>query len=273
MKTSRAIWALAALTAGASPSRAHDVWELGSVSECVDDASTTCNQLRPGQPQVHDIQGTVAVPDNDWMVVETKARRSYEVDVRGGSMPFAVSTAICPACPILARVDAAGTVLTPAVSLEGAHPFPTTAIRSTLRWVSGASDQREFVRVSGPTIQDMNANDRYEIVLRDTTLAVPRWNSSGTQTTIFLVSNQAPHAVGGSVFFYDGAGALRHTEPLSIPRFGVQVMSTAAIPALAGLSGSATIAHDAGYGGITGKAVALEPATGFTFDTQMTQLP
>jgi hypothetical protein len=266
-------WALAVSAACTLPIQAHDLWESGSVPTCVDDASTTCNQLRPGQPQVHDLQGTVSVPDVDWMVVETKARRSYEVDVRGGNIPFALNTSICAPCPMVARVDSAGTVLTLAVALEGAFPFPDTAIRSTVRWTAGASDRREFVRVSGPTVQDMTANDRYEIVLRDTTLAVPRWNSTGSQTTIFLVSNQAPHAVTGSVFFYDGGGVLRHTEPLNIVRNGLQVVSTAALPALAGLSGSATIAHDAGYGGIVGKAVALEPATGFTFDTQMTQRP
>jgi hypothetical protein len=30
-----------------------------------------------------------------------------------------------------------------------------------------------------------------------------------------------------------------------------------------------TVAHDAPHGSLAGKAVALEPATGFTFDTEM----
>jgi hypothetical protein len=50
-------------------------------------------------------------------------------------------------------------------------------------------------------------------------------------------------------------------------------MNTAAIPALAGASGSASIAHDGGWGGLAAKGVAVEPATGFTFDTPATTLP
>ena len=34
-------------------------------------------------------------------------------------------------------------------------------------------------------------------------------------------------------------------------------------------SGSATVSHDGGYGDVMGKAVALEPATGFAFDTPL----
>jgi len=30
-----------------------------------------------------------------------------------------------------------------------------------------------------------------------------------------------------------------------------------------------TVTHDGGYGGLVGKAVSLEPGTGFTFDTLM----
>jgi hypothetical protein len=33
------------------------------------------------------------------------------------------------------------------------------------------------------------------------------------------------------------------------------------------------IGHDGGYGGLTVKAVAIEPATGFTFDTAGVSLP
>ena len=36
---------------------------------------------------------------------------------------------------------------------------------------------------------------------------------------------------------------------------------------------SAAITHLGGYGALTGKAVALEPATGFTFDTEVHPLP
>ena len=37
--------------------------------------------------------------------------------------------------------------------------------------------------------------------------------------------------------------------------------------------GSAAIAHLGSYGALSGKAVALEPATGFSFDTPLTPIP
>ena len=51
------------------------------------------------------------------------------------------------------------------------------------------------------------------------------------------------------------------------------VLNTAAIPGAAGVSGSITIAHDGGYGALAGKALALEPATGFSFDSPMLPRP
>jgi hypothetical protein len=38
-------------------------------------------------------------------------------------------------------------------------------------------------------------------------------------------------------------------------------------------SGSVTVAHDAPFGGLVGKAVALEPSTGFSFDTPLEPRP
>ena len=58
-----------------------------------------------------------------------------------------------------------------------------------------------------------------------------------------------------------------------MPAYGVNVVNTGSLPALAGLSGSAQISHDAGFGELAGKAVALEPSTGFTFDTVMATIP
>jgi hypothetical protein len=38
-------------------------------------------------------------------------------------------------------------------------------------------------------------------------------------------------------------------------------------------SGSLTISHDGPFGALSGKAVAVEPATGFTFDTPLLPRP
>ena len=47
------------------------------------------------------------------------------------------------------------------------------------------------------------------------------------------------------------------------------MLNTASLAALAGMSGTITIAHDGRYGDLAGKSVALEPATGFSFDSPM----
>ena len=48
------------------------------------------------------------------------------------------------------------------------------------------------------------------------------------------------------------------------------ILSTPGVIGLpAGSSGSITISNNARYGDLTGKAVSVEPATGFTFDTLM----
>ena len=47
------------------------------------------------------------------------------------------------------------------------------------------------------------------------------------------------------------------------------VLNTSTVPALQGQAGSLTVSHDGRYGALQGKAVAVESATGFTFDTPL----
>jgi hypothetical protein len=47
------------------------------------------------------------------------------------------------------------------------------------------------------------------------------------------------------------------------------VLNTSTVSGVAGQSGSMTVAHDGPFGALSGKAVAVEPATGFTFDTPL----
>ena len=107
----------------------------------------------------------------------------------------------------------------------------------------------------------------YDVVFHDTTMFVPRWNNTATQTTVLVLQNTTNASVPGSVSFHYAAGAPLATHPFDVPEHGLGVIATAAMSGLAGRSGSAKIAQIGGYGAIAGKAVALEPATGFTFDT------
>jgi len=253
----------------------HDRWEAMS-TECLndDDASDLCNQLVHGQPQEHDVEAVSPARDEDWMVVETKARRSYEVKMFSASTILGISSLNAASNGLLLnRVTSAGATLTSSTAPDGTINFADAGTWLAVRWTGGTSSQRDFIRVQGKNYGNPTANDRYVIELLDTTYDVPRFNSSGTQTTVLLLRNASPATLTGSIFFYSAAGALLHTEPLSLPVNGLQVVSTAAIGALAGQSGSAAIAHNGPYGAIAGKAVALEPSTGFTFDTAVLPVP
>jgi hypothetical protein len=54
---------------------------------------------------------------------------------------------------------------------------------------------------------------------------------------------------------------------------GPGTLDSATRPALQGASGSITVTWHGRYGDLQGKAVAIEPATGFTFDSELTVRP
>ena len=157
-------------------------------------------------------------------------------------------------------------MLTQAFSVDGAQSYTATV---GAPFVAGSRRHRpaRLIRVLGITFQACG-HDRYECAQgHDARGAALEQHPS--QTTVFIISNQSPATVAGSIFFYTSGGTLVHTEPLSVPLFGMQVLATSSIPALANLAGHATVAHDGGWNALAGKAVALEPASGFTFDTVM----
>jgi hypothetical protein len=147
-----------------------------------------------------------------------------------------------------------------------------TSIGRSIRFFMNFSDSALFLRASAPAGVATD-NTTYSVALYDTTLFVPRWNNSGTQATVLLLQNTTHYGVFGSVHFHDAAGTLIASADFSVPARGVHVMSTASIPALAGRSGSALIVQTGAHGALVGKAVALESATGFTFDTPFVHAP
>jgi hypothetical protein len=231
----------------------------------------TCNQLIHGARQTHDIQAVSPARDEDWYVVETKARRSYEAALYSVStVPTPGSTALGT---LMTRTDNAGVLLQSAIGPDGPLNYSNDSGWLALRWIGGAANARERVRVQGKSFGSPGTNDEYDISFVDTTYDVARWNNASGQITVFLIRNASPATVAGSVFFYDAAGALLATVAVSVPVNGLQAINTAAIPALAGLGGSAAIAHTGGYGALSAKSVALEPASGFSFDTPATPVP
>jgi hypothetical protein len=155
--------------------------------------------------------------------------------------------------------------------LQAGVPYETVARDAvSMRWVS-TGDEDVFVRTASNTA--IPGGSRYEVQLLETTYAVPRFNNSATQQTVLLVQNTRLEQVTGQVHFFNGGGSLLHSQPFQLEGRGLLVLNTAGISPVAGQSGSLLVAHDGGYGALSGKAVALEPATGFTFDTLFVPKP
>lgn len=99
------------------------------------------------------------------------------------------------------------------------------------------------------------------------------WRISGLAAVLGVGIVLNPITVTGNIDFYSSQGALLHSQPFTLAPNHLLTFNTGTAPELAGLSGHASVAHTGGYGGLFGKAVALEPATGFSCDTVMTPLP
>jgi len=117
------------------------------------------------------------------------------------------------------------------------------------------------------------ADDTYRIRAYETTYAIPRFNNSATQGTVVVLQNRSSRAVAGHLNFWDASGALLLAQPFSLAPRGTLAQNATILPALLGRSGSITVSSDGGYGDLTGKAVALEPATGFSFDSPLVPRP
>jgi hypothetical protein len=115
------------------------------------------------------------------------------------------------------------------------------------------------------------ADDVYRLRAYETTYAVPRFNNSGSQISILLLQNPADYSASGTIYFWSANGTAAGTQPFSLAAKALLVLNTATVVPAA--SGSMTIAHDARYGDLAGKIVALEPATGFSYDTTVTPRP
>jgi hypothetical protein len=108
----------------------------------------------------------------------------------------------------------------------------------------------------------------YVIRAHETTLTVPRFNNTATQTTFLVLENRSPNfPAQGFIWFMGTDGVQLGSLAFNLSFGASMVLNTATVAGVAGQSGTIRISHDARYGQLDGKAVALEPGTGFTFDT------
>lgn len=249
---------LGVLLAGA-PAGA-DVWDVQTKS---DNTPATANELAPGSDQLHDL-GALPGPaaDEDWYRLSIKPFSSYEVVVDGASGDVGPTLQVD-------RVLADGTIFGSAVSVG-------LGFARSMRFhnPNAVVVEDKFIRVrSGGCTTTCTPNDVYRLRFYETTAAVPRFNDFATQVTLLILQNPTDGAIAGTAYFWDASGALLASPPFSLAARSTLVLDTSTVPGLAGQSGSVTIGHDARYGDLSGKTVALAPAEGFSFDSPMLNRP
>jgi hypothetical protein len=145
----------------------------------------------------------------------------------------------------------------------------------TLAWenATGSAVQGEYLTVQSAGCSACAASDAYRIRTYETTASIPRFNNSGSQVSVVVLENGGGRPVTGHVNFWSSLGALLASPAFTLAPRATLALSTATVGGLAGQSGSVTVSHDGRYGDLAGKAVAVEPATGFTFDTPLRYRP
>ena len=217
-------------------------------------------ELVHGSQIVADLRANGPVSDEDWYRISQKPHASYEAVVDGTSGDLGSGSG-----PFLERLASDGSVLQTAVA-AGAG-----ASRS-LRWENNgaAPVESEYVRVrSASCTTDCTAEDVYRLRVAETTASIPRFNNSATQITVMVLQNTTDQTVSGHADFWAASGTLLGSSAFSLASHQALVLNTAGVPGVSGQSGTVSVTHDGPHGALQGKAVSVEPATGFTFDTLM----
>jgi hypothetical protein len=245
----------AALLCLAPPTTRADVWDLGTDN---DNVSGSDNELTHGLDQVHDLaaQAGGTIEDVDWYRFQIPYATSWEIlldGITGDVSNGGASPALELIGPDGTTVDAVGTPLT---SFGVARRLTT--------YPGSIPDYTSFVRVGAPVCAlACTADDRYRIRVYETTLVVPRYNNGNGQVTALVLQNNTPVAVSGIAYAYGAAGVALGSFSFVTQPYEVKTINLATIDAglLNNTAGGLRLAHSAPYGQLTGKAVALEPAT------------
>jgi hypothetical protein len=227
--------------------------------------ASTRNELVHGSEQLHDLAtNTETVPatqDQDWYLLAQQPLSSYEIVVDSTSARIGGVIDID-------RLDSGGTVV-------GTGAPMGAGFTRSMRWQNtGSAPQTVRIKPSATACNPAcGSEDVYRIRLYETSYGVPRFNNTNGQVTVLLIQNPSAYPISGTIYFWSGAGTQLANEPFSLAAKQLLSLALPGIPALANLSGSITVTHDGRYGDLAGKAVSLEAATGFTFDTLMVPRP
>ncbi|OGP89577.1 MAG: hypothetical protein A2156_13790 [Deltaproteobacteria bacterium RBG_16_48_10] len=233
----------------AASALAMDMWDQAVVKD--NSAASTINQLQNGVWQTHDLEAVAGVADEDWYVVGQGIGRSYHVSVGELTGDVPISNA-----DFLTLWDSTGTTL---LMTAGSG---TTG--KSFRWIASITGSpRVCVKGSATT----TSKSQYSIVFNETTLFCPRFNNAGTQVSVLILQNTITSSCDVTVYFFNEAGVLLGTYDATVDGYATLVLPAASVPNISGQKGSVKIANHCNLGSLKGKLVALEPATGFSFDT------
>jgi hypothetical protein len=220
-------------------------------------------ELTHGFRQVLDFGPLTPGPGSHLFRIAQRPRSSYEVVVDSTTGDVGSGLA-------LERLASDGVTV-----LQSSQPVGGVGYSRSLRWINASAGvvSDEYMRVVSTScaVPGCGPEDAYRLRAWDTTAVVSRFNNSATQVTILLLQNPTTHPVAGTVYFWGASGALAGSQGFSLGANATLVVNTSAVAP--GQGGSITVANDGGYGELMGKATAVEPATGFTFDTPLASRP
>jgi len=230
-----------------------DVWDIQTEN---DNTLNSENELIAGSDQLHDLGAIAGAADQDWYRISQKPNSSYEIVADSTSGDIGPNLA-------LERTDATGTSVQTSVAVGVGYTRSLRFMNTTAAEING---DRIRVMSAGCTT-NCGPDDVYRIRAAETTYWIPRFNNFGSQITILLLQNPTNYVINANVYFWNTSGGLIATQTFVLNPKQLTVFNTA--NAAPGVGGAVSVAHDGRYGDLAGKTVALEPSTGFSFDSPM----
>lgn len=241
------------------------------------------NLNAPVGATIVDGQGVVTIA-NDEPILEASHGSSLRLDqaaAGGGTKHLGMMQLARSSYEVV--LDEASGDLVPGLRLDRVGPALSTVVQSSvpvsplggarsLRWQNSLSTpvSNQFIRVgSGACGSACGPDDRYRLRVYETTYRIARFNTTNGQVTVLILENSSADTVPGTVWFWSTSGSLLGSTTFNLQPRQSTTINAGSVSGVAGRGGSITITHGGRHGSLAGKAVALEEATGYTFDTPM----
>jgi uncharacterized repeat protein (TIGR01451 family) len=247
----------------AAPGGVTDTVPANDQATDTDNVSLDMSELVHASSTSRDLRAVGGVAAEHFYWLAQQPYSSYEIVVD------ATSGDIGPALQVERLAGDGSTVL------QGSLGASALGFSRSLRVVNDVATAQasQLIRVrSGSCGTGCGPDDVYRIRMRETTGRIPRFNNSATQATVVVLQNTSDGTVTGAMRFWRANGDLAASQAFTLAPHALSIVNSSGIPGLAGTSGSVTVVHDGPYGALVGKSVALEPATGFSFDSSLVPL-